>query len=95
MQTEKQLQQYIVKKLKAAGAMCHKMESRSARGWPDLICIYYGRCAFVEIKSPAGTGKLSELQKRCMANLLAHKMNVFLVDSKELADELIGWVLDD
>lgn len=44
------------------------------------------------MKTPAGTGKLSELQKRCLNELIVHKMDAYLVDSKELADELIEWM---
>lgn len=92
MTTEKQLQAYISRKIKAIGGMCHKLESRSSRGWPDLICIFNGKCAFVEVKTPAGTGKISELQKRCLNELRIHKMEAYLVDSKELADELVEWM---
>ena len=93
MKTERQLQNYIINRIRVLGGLCHKMESRSSRGWPDLICIYNGRCAFVEVKTPAGTGKLSALQKRCLEKLLIHKMDAFLVDTQELADELIDWLV--
>lgn len=93
MKTERDLQKYLSNRIRVLGGMCHKVESRSARGWPDLICIYNGRCIFVEVKSPSGTGVLSPLQKRCLEKLMVHKMEVALVDTVELADEVVEWLV--
>jgi hypothetical protein len=90
MRTEKQLQGYIMKLCKARGILCQKMESKSSRGWPDLILIFGGKVLFVEVKSPAGTGVLSEWQVKMIAAIGLHGGDVLVIASVADADWLIG-----
>ena len=93
MRTEKDLQNYIMKECKKHNILCHKMESRTSRGWPDLLLIYKGRVVFVEVKSPAGTGRLSELQLSTMNDIFDHGGDALIVDSEHGASMLVERVL--
>lgn len=64
-----------------------KLESRSRRGWPDICLIKNGIVVFVELKSPAKTGRLSPLQKACLADIRAHgglAYTLYAVDQVDL-----------
>ena len=96
MKTEKDLQNYIMGRAKKIGAMCHKMESKTARGWPDLIVLFDRQVVFIEVKSPAGTGSLSESQKRTIGHILTMGCTVFTLDAVEAVDAVfkdltLGW----
>jgi hypothetical protein len=86
LKTEKHLQDYIMDECKRLDVLCHKMESRSCRGWPDLVLIYGGRVVFVEVKSPAGTGRLSALQIHTINDITLHGGRAAVVESKHEAD---------
>ena len=62
MTTEKALQRWTIEEAERRGILCQKLESRSSRGWPDLLLMKDGVVVFLELKSPKGTGKLSPLQ---------------------------------
>ena len=94
MRTEKHLQKYLQKHCGLAGILCHKMESRSARGWPDMLCLFRGQAIFVELKSPSGTGRLHPLQIVCIADINNHGGDARVVSTPEQADELIAEMLD-
>lgn len=89
MKTEQALQTYLRRKVIDLGASFDKVESRTRRGFPDVMVAFKGRVIFCELKSPAGTGRLSELQKRCIKSLREQGLNVYVIDSKEKADSLI------
>lgn len=90
MNTEKDLQNYIRKQCKLNNILCYKFASPAKRGVPDLLLVgTQGTVYFVELKSPAGTGSLSKLQKREIAILTAHNANVQVIKCKEGADALI------
>ena len=94
METEKQLQDYIMKECKKRNILCHKLESRTSCGWPDLILMYNGESLFIDVKSPSGTGNLSALQVWTIADIQAHCGWVEAVDSKVVADTLIEELLE-
>jgi hypothetical protein len=71
MRNEKSLQAYITKKCAAKGILCYKLRASSQRGLPDLMLLHDGKALFIEVKSPAGTGRMTELQKRMQARLRA------------------------
>lgn len=90
MKTEKDLQNYFVKELKKRGVLVEKIESKSCRGWPDLILVSdKGVIRFVEMKSPSG-GVLSAHQKRKIAALKEKGCNVCVVGSKQEADAILS-----
>lgn len=95
MRTEKDLQQYIRTKCNDASILCYKFASPANRGMPDLILITMsGVVWFVEVKTPAGTGRLTELQRRCLQKLEAHGVGTSVIDSVVKADELIRLLIE-
>ena len=93
MKTEKDLQNWIKSHCSLCGVLCHKLESKTSRGWPDLVLIHGRQVVFVEVKSPAGTGRLHPLQVKTHKDIRAHGGIVEVVDSKEQASSLIGRIL--
>ncbi len=91
MKTEKDLQTYFMRGLKERGVLVEKMESKSCRGWPDLILISdSGFIRFVEMKSPSG-GVLSAHQKRKIAALKERGCVVNVVGCKRDADAILAF----
>ena len=90
MNTEKQLQQYIKRQAVKHGVMFDKIESRSRRGFPDLLLAKNGKVIFAELKTPVGTGRVSAVQEVCIRDMKNHGLTVFVIDSKDLADDLIA-----
>lgn len=89
---EKKLQNYIMRACRRVDVLCHKLESRSSRGWPDLVLIGGGVVVFVEVKNPNGRGRLSRHQLRVMADIRAHGGLCAVVDSEKSVDELLGGI---
>jgi hypothetical protein len=86
MKTEKDLQRAIMVSCKMRGLFCHKMESRTARGFPDLIVAGEGRVIFIEVKSPTKRGRLSTLQTRRHREMREAGMDVFIFDDMAVAE---------
>ena len=86
--TEAGLQGYMLGRARLSGFVAHKLESRSARGWPDCCLIYKGQVVFVEVKSPKG-GRLSMHQKKMLETLLEHDAVAVVVNSVDEVDRLI------
>jgi hypothetical protein len=88
MKTEKHLFNYMKKACKP-DIGCFKLHCESMTGWPDLMLICDGRVVLVELKTPAGTGRLSHRQKLVIQQLANHGAEVYVIDSKEQADKII------
>lgn len=96
MQTEKDLENYLKKQCKENAIECYKFSSPSRRGVPDDILIAFPNIiVFVELKSPAKTGNLSRLQKREIELLEQYDCQVFILDSVERVDNLIGYLIEE
>lgn len=91
--TESALQQKILAEAKSRGILALKVEAVGRRGLPDLLLIYNGKTVYAEIKNPKGTGRLSELQVRMIANLRAHGAEVFVIDNLQDAVAMLESVL--
>ena len=90
--TEKQVELYFTKRMKDAGGVCWKLNSTSTRGVPDrIVFMPSGFTHLVEFKSR--TGKLSASQKLCINELTALDQSVFIVDSKETANEIADYII--
>ena len=81
MKTEKDLHRYLRTVARERGVLFHKLESKSARGFPDVMLAKGGKILFVELKSPSGTGRMSGLQKRCHVQMREAGLDVRVVDS--------------
>jgi hypothetical protein len=85
---EKDLEKKIVIKAKKLGYLTYKFVSPSNRGVPDRIFISEtGKLFFMEFKSKKGN--LSQLQILKIAELVAKKQSVFVVNNEELAMEIL------
>ena len=93
MKTEGALQRYMKNQCSEFGILFHKVESRSARGFPDVFLAYDGRIVLVELKNPTGCGRLSKLQERCIGQLRSQGVIVLVVASKAEADAAVDLAL--
>lgn len=98
IRTEKQLQQFLRRECLKIGATFDKVESRSRQGFPDCLITAGGRAWFVELKSPSGNGVVSPNQKRVMADLEAHGMDVRVISQvyevNALTDEILLHIME-
>jgi hypothetical protein len=79
--TEAQLQKKCVSYCWDNDVMAYKMDA-STRGFPDLLIIFEnGHTAFVELKSPSGTGRLSAMQINIIQKLTDRHVDVQVIDS--------------
>lgn len=91
---EAEFQKKCIAKARRRGWLVYKFASPSLRGVPDCIFIYRGKrkaeVIFIEFKNPNRRGRVSELQKRKIAELEDHNADVYVVDNMELFDEIIS-----
>ena len=87
---EKQIEQKLVKAVRAAGGVCPKWVSPGMDGVPDrMVLLPPGRIGFVEVKAPGETPR--PLQNHRHRQLRALGFPVFVLD----APEKIPWVLEE
>lgn len=87
---EKEIEQALVKAVKARGGMCPKLTSPGTDGMPDrIVLLPQGRMSFVEVKAPGK--KPRSLQVHRHEELRNLGFPVFVLDSldqiKEILDE--------
>lgn len=88
MKSEKDLEQYLRQKVRAAGGEAVKLEG--VKGIPDRLLLFpSGRAIFCELKSPGGTGRLSPMQARWLKRLEGLGFDAVVVSSKAEADALV------
>lgn len=86
---EKEIEQHLVERVRAAGGMALKWVSPANAGVPDRICILPGgRIVFVELKSPEG--RLRPLQERVIQLMRRLGADVRVINSKEGVDEVLA-----
>jgi len=84
--TEKEIEAYFVKRVKALGGYSYKFRSVTQRGVADRIaCLPNGQTWFVELKKPGG--RLSPLQEIFAENMAEMNQNYALLWSKEDVDD--------
>lgn len=93
--SEKEIENYLVRKIKIKKGIAYKFTSPGNSGVPDRICMLpNGKLFFVELKSPGKKPRALQVnQIRKITNL---GQRVYVVDSKEtvdsiLEDELFNW----
>ena len=90
--SEKAIEGYLVKRIAAAGGLCLKLNTTTATGYPDRICLLRGgRMFFVELKSKGE--KPREIQTVRIGALRRMGYKVFVCDSKEKIDEVLSETL--
>lgn len=79
---EKEVEQYLVRRIKALGGMAEKFTSPGRRSVPDrLVSLPGGRIVFVELKAPGK--KPTENQLRDHQRRRDMGFTVLVLDSKE------------
>ena len=85
---EKQVEAYLVKRIKALGGMAYKFTSPAHRGVSDrIVCLPDGQTWFVELKTEGG--RLSALQKVFAEDMAKMKQKYVCLWNKEQIDEWI------
>ena len=86
--TEKEIEAYFVKRVKALGGYSYKFRSVTQRGVADRIaCLPNGQTWFVEMKKPGG--RLSPLQEVFAEQMATARQHYAVLWSKEGVD---SWV---
>ena len=89
---ERDIEQKLVKAVKAAGGICPKLVSPGTDGMPDRIMLLpRGRIGFAEVKAPGK--KPRPLQVKRHKQLQSLGFHVFIVDDPELIQGIIGEVM--
>ena len=85
---EKQIEAYLVKRVKDVGGRAYKFTSPAHRGVADrIVCLPNGQTWFVEVKTEGG--RLSELQKVFMSDMALLRQKYVCLWNKEQID---GWL---
>ena len=85
---EKQIEAYLVKKVKALGGVAYKFTSPAHRGVADrVVCLPDGSTWFIELKTEGG--RLSPLQKVFADEMARMNQNYCVLWSKEDVDTWI------
>ena len=93
--SEKEIENYLVRKIKNKKGIAYKFTSPGNSGVPDRICMLpNGKIFFVELKSPGK--KPRALQVNLIRKITNLGQSVYVVDSKEMVDrvlenELLSW----
>jgi hypothetical protein len=85
---ERDIEAYLVKRVKALGGMAYKFVSPSNRGVADRLVVLPGQIWFVEAKQE--TGRLTALQALFMEQMRRMGHNAIVVWSKEDVDKWVA-----
>lgn len=86
--TEKEIENYLVRKIKNKKGIAYKFTSPGNSGVPDRLCLLpNGKIFFVELKSPGK--KPRALQVNQITKIMSLGQRVYVVDSKEKVDEVL------
>ena len=89
---EKEVEAYLVKRVKEMDGIAYKFTSPQRRSVPDRIVVLKGKhLFFVELKSTVG--KVTEGQEREIAKLRDLGQRVFVCNSKEQVDQVLFSVI--
>lgn len=87
---EKDIEQKLVKVVKAKGGICPKFISPGFDGMPDRICLLpHGKFGFVEVKATGKKPRALQLVRHKLLRQLGFK--IFILDS----EEEIGMIIDE
>lgn len=90
MAGESNLQKKCKKYSKGLGVLFHKVESKSARGWPDVLLIFpNGAVVFVEMKNPNGEGAVGRQQVLRHKEIRERNGIVYCCDNFEFFKQII------
>lgn len=88
---EREIEKYLVRRVKEIGGIAYKFVSPGNAGVPDrLVCLPDGRVVFVELKS--SDGRLTALQAKQIKRLEKLNQKVYVLYSREAVDRFISEV---
>jgi len=87
MISEKDIEQYLLKRCRAYGWYAPKFTSPGRRSVPDRMIVMPGKIAFVELKAPGKKPTPKQLWEH--ERLETYGYPVSVVDSKDGVDELL------
>lgn len=86
---EKELEAYLVKRVKELGGRSYKWVSPGNVGVPDrIVMLPGGRIIFIELKQPGK--KPTAVQRVVMAHIRSMDLRATWTDSKEGVDEILA-----
>lgn len=85
---EGEIESYLLSQARKNGYMCMKFVSPSTSGVPDRVLVGHGLTFFVELKAPGEVPR--KLQLSVMRQMREHGAHVFVADTKEAVDEVLG-----
>ena len=86
---EKQIERYLVDRVKALGGVAYKFTSPAHRGVADrIVCFPNGQTWFVEVKTEGG--RLSPLQTVFMSDMARMNQNYVCLCNKEHVDGFLN-----
>lgn len=90
---EKEIENQLVKKIKAKGGLCVKFNCLSMNGVPDRILLMpFGKFCFVEVKAPGKKLRPLQLKRKRQFEMLG--FDVYVIDDIARIDELIERIED-
>lgn len=94
MKNEGQLTSQIKNYLASKGAYCEKIfgGGYQSSGIPDILCCYKGLFIGIEVKSPTGKGRASDIQKLKVKRIRECGGIAFITDSLEEVERLFNWI---
>ena len=86
--SEKEIENHLVRKVKNKKGIAYKFTSPGNSGVPDRLCLLpNGKIFFVELKSPGKKPRV--LQENQIRKITALGQRVYVVDSKEMVDNVL------
>lgn len=97
MKNESQLTSQIKNLLKSKGAYCEKIfgGGYQASGIPDILCCYRGYFLAIEVKSPTGKGRASDIQKLKIKAIRDAGGVAFITDNIEDVERVLKFIDDE
>ncbi len=94
MKSEKQIEKYLIKKIKEIDGLCLKWTSPGTAGVPDRIVLTaWGEVYFVELKAEGKRNNLSKVQKVFFEKLRQMCYEVYVLASYKDVDDFIRDVM--
>lgn len=88
-QLEKEIENYLVERIKDLGGMCPKWSSPGTKGVPDRIVIMpESLICFVETKREKG-GRIAPMQEWRAKQLRQYGFKTFFINTRHQVDELV------
>lgn len=92
--SEKEIERYLVDKVKARGGIAYKWTSPGNNGVPDrIVFMPSGSITFVELKSESRKPKLDDMQEVQARKLARMQQTVYVANSYVMVDRLLGEVI--